>query len=165
MINKKDLLSSDGRPLTQSLFLEIGYTEYAVYTLKDDDYEYNGKVYPSLKKRYLELEDTTEYDFATTYLLGWKHWQRIVENKALAPHVAEWREELELKLRSRAVKQMVALAEEGSYQASKWLADRGWDTRAAGRPSKSEKEKNARINDRLNDEYGADVHRLFANQG
>ena len=62
------LPSSDGRPITQSLFLEIGYTEHAVYTLKDDDYEYNGKVYPSLKKAYLELEDTTEYDFANQYL-------------------------------------------------------------------------------------------------
>ena len=165
MISRDKMLTSDGRPITQSLFLEMGYTEHSVYTLKDDDYDYNGKVYPSLKRLYLELEDTTEYDFATQYLLGWKHWQRITENKGLAPHIQEWRDELELKLRSRAVKQMLQLASEGSYQASKWLADRGWDTRAAGRPTKSEKEKHAKINERIKDEYGADVHRLFANQG
>lgn len=165
MIPRKQMLTSDGRPITQSLFLEMGYTEHSVYTLKDEDHEHNGKLYPSLKKLYLELEDATEYEFANKYLLGWKHWQRIVENKSLAPHVMEWREELELKLRARAVKQMMELAHTGSYQASKWLADRGWDTRAAGRPTKAEKEKNARINDRIKDEYGADVHRLFANQG
>lgn len=40
MIDKKNFLDNRGRPLTQSLFLEVGYnTEYAYYTLKDFDYE------------------------------------------------------------------------------------------------------------------------------
>jgi hypothetical protein len=84
-----------------------------------------------------------------------------VENKLLTEHVRSWREELELKLRARAVKQMMALADEGSYQASKWLADRGWDTRAAGRPTKIEKEAHRAASARVGGEYEADVVRLL----
>lgn len=161
MFDKSKLVDTSGRPLTQSLFLELGYSEYAVYSLKDADHELNGKKYISIKRLYLDMEDTTEYEFAKTYLLGWKHWQRLCENKQIAIHINEWREELELKLRARAVKQMMDLANGGSYQASKWLVDRGWDSRGAGRPSKEEKEKHKAISERVNEEYGADVHRLY----
>lgn len=166
MIERSKLQDSAGKPMTQSLFLELFYADEAVYTLKDFDYEYKGKLYPSIKRLYLEMEDTTEYEFAKTYFLGWKHWVRLGENKLIRGHIDEWREELELKLRARAVKQMMHLADEGnSYQASKWLADRGWDTRAAGRPTKEEKKRNEALNDRVKNEYSADVVRMFASQG
>ena len=75
MIDKALLQDSMGRPLTQSLFLELGYTEHSVYTLKEQDYAYKGKNYPSLKRLYLKEEDVTEYEFATKHLLGWQHWR------------------------------------------------------------------------------------------
>ena len=165
-MDRSKLLDSQGRPLTQSLFVECGYNEeYAVYTLKDVDHEWNGKLYPSLKRLYLEMEDATEYEFANTYLLGWRQWQRIYENKMFKTHIDEWREELEYKLRSKATKQMISLAATGNYQASKWLIDRGWQTRGAGRPTKSELTAQKAIDKRIEEEYGADVHRLFAGQG
>ena len=163
-MDKSKLVDTSGRPLTQSLFLELGYSDYAVYTLKDVDHELNGKKYVSIKRLYLDMEDTTEYEFAKTYLLGWKHWQRLCENKQVLLHITEWREELELKLRARAVKQMMELAGSGSYQAAKWLADRGWDTRGAGRPSNAEKEKQKAIAERVSNEYGADIHRLWGTE-
>lgn len=149
-----------GRPLTQSLFLEIGYNESAVYTLKEIDHIHNGKTYPSLKRLYLECNDPTEYNFAIKYLLGWKHWLRLCENKGLKGHIQEWRDELEVKIRAEAIKQTISSAQAGSWQASKWLADRGWDTRGAGRPSAAEKEKAAKINELVQDEYGADILRM-----
>lgn len=162
MIDKKFLLDTAGRPLTQSLFLELQYSEYAVYTLKEDDYEYKGKVYPSLKKLYLKEEDPTEYAFATKYLLGWQHWKRLCENKAIAKHIDEWREELELKLRCQAIRDMQSLcaSESGNYSAAKFLADRGWEKRGAGRPSKADKERHLRVEERLDQEFGADVARM-----
>jgi len=163
MIDKDKLLDEAGRPLTQSLFLEIGYTDYAVYTLKEQDYEYNGKHYPSLKRLYLEAEDPTEYDFASTHLLGWRHWQRLCENKQIRKYIDEWREELEYKLRSKAVKYMLTSANTGNYQAAKWFADKGWAQRAAGRPTKEELEGHKKMNERLSNEYGEDVIRLFQN--
>lgn len=160
MNNRDTQLDELGRPITQSLFLEMGYTSNAVYTLKDIDYVYKGKEYPSAKRLYLEMEDPTEYEFAVTYFLGWDHWQRICANKVVGEHINKWRDELEVKLRSRAVKMNIASAKAGNYQAAKWLADRGWLTRAAGRPSKAEVAKNTKIAMDIENEYSADVIRL-----
>ncbi len=164
-MEKSDMQDDAGRPLTQSLFLEIGYTDFAQYTLKEHDYEYNGKMFPSLKRLYLECEDPTEYDFANKHLLGWKHWQRMTENKLIRKHIDEWREELEYKLRAKAVKDMLSAAKAGNYQAAKWFADRGWATRGAGRPTKSEIDGEKQAQGRLQSEYGDDVIRLFQKTG
>lgn len=167
VIEKSKLKDGRGHPLTQSLFIEIGYnTEFAVYTLDDEDKDYNGITYPSLKKLYLNHEDPIEYDFANTYLLGWKHWQRLNANKVLRVHFEEWREELELKLRSQGVQDVINLiAEDKSFQAAKWLADKGWDKRPAGRPSKAEIEKEKAMQARINNEFADDVARLSLVKG
>ena len=155
-----------GKPLTQGLFLEIGYSDFAIYTLKDQDHELNGKNYLSLKRLYLEIADPTEYEFATTYLLGWKHWMRLCENKALRAHIDEWRDELEIKLRSKAIKTIIAQAGLlGAVQASKWVADRGWSTRGAGRPTKAEIEHEKKIQAGITNEYSADLLRLVKKEG
>lgn len=162
MIDKSKMIDPMGRPLTQSLFLEIGYSEYAVYTLKEFDHEYKGKLYPSLKKLYLKEEDPTEYAFAEKHLLGWQHWRRLCENKVIAKHIDEWREELELKIRSQAIRDMQNLcaSESGNFSAAKFLADRGWEKRSAGRPSKAEKERHLRIEERIHEEFSADIKRM-----
>lgn len=158
---REQMQDAMGKPITQSLFLEIGYTDQAVYTLKDLDHEHNGKYYPSLKRLYLECGDPTEYEFATTYLLGWKHWLRLCDNRMVRKHIDEWREELEVKLRSKGVKNVLESAKAGNYQAARWLADRGWDTRGAGRPSKADVEKEKRVQAAMSEEYEADVIRLI----
>lgn len=157
---KEQMVDSTGRPMTQSLFLEAQYSPYAIYTLKDEDHEYNGKLYPSIKKLYLQEEDPTEYQFATKYLLGIKHWYRIYENKLIQPHIDEWRFELELKLRSKGVKQLINAANKGSQSAARFLVDRGWSERAAGRPSKEELEREKSIRLAISNEYADDIARL-----
>jgi hypothetical protein len=157
------LLDNAGRPLTQALFLELGYSEpYAMYTLKEQDHTWNGKLYPSIKKLYIEADDPTEYAFATKYFLSWSHWKRLVENKVIGRYIAEWREELEIKLRSQAIRdiQNLCASENGNYQAAKFLADRGWDKRGAGRPSKQEEEKRAAIAHHIETEFDTDVARM-----
>lgn len=157
---RDQMLDTSGRPITQSMFLEIGYSEAAIYTLKDVDHEWNGKIYPSLKRLYLEEEDPTEYNFATKFLLGWRHWMRLCDNKILRKHIDEWRDELEMKLRSRAVQEMIQNSRKGKIQASKWLADKGWAQRGAGRPTKAEIASEKAFAARVDSEYGADVIRL-----
>lgn len=159
-ISRDQLLDADGKPLTQSLFLEIGYTDFALYTLKDVDHEYKGKVYPSLKRLYLELSDPTEYEFAVTYFLNWKHWQRICANALIRKHIDEWREELDMKFRSEGVKLVMKAASRGKVDAAKWIATKGWEVRPAGRPSKAEVERNIAITARAADEYSGDVIRM-----
>ena len=148
---------------TQSLVLEFcNYnTETALFTIKDKHYEYNGNTYYSLKQLYMEMNDPTEYSFAMGVLYNWQHWQRLTENKLFQPHIQEWREELELRLRCEGVKSMMESAKTGNYQASKWLVDRGWDVRGAGRPTKLEKEGHlAKLKDIAGD-YEEDVQRML----
>jgi len=165
MIPKKaDLVDNYGKPLTQSLFLELGYSEFAIYTFKDTEHEYKGKKYPSIKQAYLAMEDPTEYEFATTYFLGWNHWKRLLENKNIRREIDEWRDELEIKLRCKAVKAMLDSAKQGNYQASKWFADRGWINKGAGRPSREDVLREKEFQSRAAGEYGADVLRLFGNE-
>lgn len=159
-IDKSLLVDKMNRPYTQSLFLEIGYSEFAIYTLKEQDHVYEGKTYYSMKQLYLEMEDPTEYEFANKYLLGWNHWMRICDNKVVRKYVDDWRDELEIKLRSKAIREISKSAAAGSYQAAKWLADRGWEQRGAGRPSKEEVERRTNIENRITDDYSADVIRL-----
>jgi hypothetical protein len=162
LIEKDKLRDVRGRPLTQSLFLEFGYnTDYAVYTLREEVYEYKGKLYISLKKLYLEHEDPTEYDFAATHLLNWNQWKRICKNKLFMPYHLEWQEELELKLRSQAVMNIQELATgDKGFQAAKWLANKGWDVRGAGRPTNEEVEKRNNIKDKMDAQYEDDIQRL-----
>lgn len=161
MIDKQLMKTSVGVPLTQGLFLEIGYKDYAVYTLKDEDHIIDGKTYPSLKRLYLEMEDVGEYEFANTYLLGWQHWLRLCANKAVAAHVQVWREELEIKLRSKALKEIIKKSKiETGINAAKFLAEKGWDKRKAGRPTKEDVERETRIQADINRMFEEDLSRI-----
>lgn len=148
---------------TQSLVLEFSNydTDTAIFTIKDKDYEYEGKTFYSLKRLYMLANDPTEYDFAMTYLYNWQHWQRLCENKLFTPHIEEWRNELELRLRCQGVKAMMLSAENGNYQASKWLVDRGWENRGAGRPTKLEKEQHLAQNKAIENDFAEDYQRML----
>ena len=160
VLDKALLVDKIGRPLTQGLFLEIGYnTEYAVFTLGENDKDYNGKIYPSLKKLYLAEEDPTEYQFAKKYMLSWKHWKRLNENVVLREYFDEWRDELEIALRSSAIRSIMDESME-NFQAAKWLADKGWGKKEVGRPSKDNRERDKSIRERISKEIEADVERM-----
>lgn len=149
-----------GHLITQALFLECGYdTEKAVYTFADEDKTYDGKVYPSLKKLYMETEDPTEYEFANTYLYNWEHWQRIKANNVLYKEICLWEEELEVKLRSRAIKSILKLSD-GKFEAAKWAADGQWQQKR-GRPSKDELAREKRIRERAAADAADDSARVL----
>ena len=157
-IDKSGFKDVMGRALTQSLFLEPSYdTTFAYYTLDDEDKNYKGKVYYSLKKLYIACDDPIEYEFANTYLLGWNHWQKMLGNKILLKHIETWREELELKLASEGFKQILDQSE-NNVQATKWLIEKGWKKRGAGRPLKDNGQKV--LDEYFEKEFGADVVRM-----
>lgn len=159
---REQLVDARGRLLTLGLFLEIDYNNKdAIYTLKDYDHEYEGKTYLSLKRLFLEASDPTEYMFATKYLAGWEHWQRINANKALALYTVKWRQELELKLRAEGVQHVLKSARvKQNWLAAKFLAEKGWEVRAAGRPSQDEVDKNLAIESKIQNEFSEDIARL-----
>tara|TARA_Y100001951_G_C11298065_1_gene277582 strand:+ start:33370 stop:33885 length:516 start_codon:yes stop_codon:yes gene_type:complete len=162
-IDKSKFTASNGKLITQGLFLEIEYNpDKAVFTLKDYDYTYEGKTFYSLKRLYLAAEDVVEYNFATTYLLSWDHWLRMCSNKVLQKHIEEWRTELELKVRSTAVRSIIDMsAEDKGFQAAKFLASRGWQSNPVGRPKKDTSEHDRRVEAAMDREFSEDADRLW----
>lgn len=159
--DRRKFKDPQGRFLTQSLFLEAMYnTDYAVYSLSDEDKTYEGKIYPSLRRLYLECMDPTEYEFANKYLWGWEHWQRLCANKSLNEEFEKWREELEVKLRAMAVKDVLRLSL-GNFSAAKWVADGKWKEQKVGRPSKEEKANERKKRERIADELESDSARII----
>ena len=138
----------NGTLVTKGLFLE-NYTpdrENVLYTFKKEDH---GQ-YRSLYKLYMASEDLIEYDFANAYFESWEHWQSIVNALWMKEHISKWRSELEIKLKSLAVKEMVKeamLGGKNAFQALKWIIDKGWIERTQihgrGRPTKDEIRKAA----------------------
>lgn len=137
---RSDFLDVMGRYKTQSLFLETSYDPEAFFTFDDVDKEYKGKTYLSLKRLYLQEADVTEYAFAEKYLAGWNHWKKICGNADLRKEIEAWRDELELKLTAQHLKNIQKLADDGNYNAAKYLANKEYMS-GKGRPSKADKER------------------------
>lgn len=130
-----------GMFLLQGLFFEVSPNkDQVIYTLKDRDH--NG--YPSLYRLYMECNDPTEYIFATTYLDGWAHWERLSACKWFEPYIDRWRRELELRTRAEALQRIAKVAKSGSkeaFQADKFLVSAGWKdqtTKKRGAPTKAQ---------------------------
>jgi len=153
-----------GRKRTMSLFYETNVSSLeAEYTTKDYNHVVGEKTYISIYLIYMELADPTEYEFAKLVFGSWQHWERICRADLFKPMIEEWRSELEVKLRSGAIKQIMknsTLSEGRGQTAAKFLADRGWDKRPAGAPSKAEKARKAKIDKSIHHELEDDAERL-----
>jgi hypothetical protein len=116
-----------------------------IYTLKDDD----TASCVSLKRLYLLIEDVTEHKFAELCLGSWDHWVLITTSWVLKPHIEQWRELLDLQLRSKYLRLIKDTAEgadgPAALNAQKYLLEETTsfkkDTKSKrGRPSNAEKE-------------------------
>lgn len=163
----KDHLS---RWRTKSMFWDIsGETqrgEHTLYTLYDEDIVRDGKTYLSLKKIYFSYDHIpfNEYDFANEHLGGWTHWNILANNSAapIRDAIASWRTELEIKLKSMAIKSMIKSAKEDGvkgFSAAKYLADKGYAT-IRGRPSKEEVARERKIAAGISQELEEDMERI-----
>lgn len=85
--------------------------------------------------------DPTEVKFAQECFESWDHWRLVMNASWFKPYIAKWREELELRIRSKA---LAAILEEAAdryskfkYEANKYLLSGQWKPKdAVGRPSK-----------------------------
>jgi len=157
---------AQGRYLTRGLFHETISAQLkatgfkAPFTLKP----YDMPDYKSLKKLYMEAEDPTEYTFAKNVFgeEGWEHWQKLKDAYWFKDHLEDWREELEIKLRSEGIKEMKKLADAGHKEAAKWIATGGWDTSKAGRPSKEKIKGELKRKTKIANDIHADAKRIGA---
>jgi hypothetical protein len=153
-----------GRYRTQSLFRETNYGTSAdglepVWTLRDIDPQ--GKL-PSLRRLYIDMRDPTGYTFAQAAFGSWKHWTKLKNLKWFQAHLDDWDIELEVAVRSDAIMKIQDEAEGGKskYSASKWLAESGYHSRKAGRPSKEDIDRELKIATKVDEEIGEDAERL-----
>ena len=152
-MSSPDYRDKMGRYRTLSLFVETNNdSDTPVFTLKPRDH--NGC--KSLKQLYLSYEDPTEYSFAIEVLGSWEHWLKLSNSTWFKEYLDAWRLELEVLLRSKGIKEIRSQATAGNKDAAKWLAEKGWDKRQAGRPSKAEiereKKQQASISSSLDDD-------------
>lgn len=156
MFKPEQLRGKTGDYRTQSLFVESSHKpEQVILSLSEYDKKVKGKKVPSLRKIYMEIADPTEYEFAMHVFGSWRIWERITGNKLLMKHIQGWRDELEVKLRSQAVRALVDTATaEGAKgtTAAKYIAEKGWVKRKAGAPSNEEKERELKIQIDMDDE-------------
>jgi hypothetical protein len=158
------------QPQTKGLFYELTLPEDrkemgTSWTLKEHDLQADGKVYKSMKKLFIEMEDVTEYDFAMTALGSYKHWERVTESPILKPHIEQWRKELNLKLKAKAMKSIIKSAtvdEKLSFQAMKYLADNEYIDKSSkrGRPSKEELNAELRREAEISKSFKDDAERI-----
>ena len=152
-----------GRWRTQSLFWEIRSENLEpLFTLKDYDHEVDGVVYPSLKLIYMSYLDTTEYEFAIEVFGSWKAWQKISSNQDLKVFIDEWRAEMEVKIRSLALRSLLETARnEGSKgtAAAKYITEKGWE-KTKGKSSREEVEREKKIQSMITDDIRDDAERL-----
>lgn len=133
MYTLEQLRGSNNKTRTRQLFYELSYMdpENALFTTKDYDIEVRGKHYVSLKQIYLAMvpNDPTEYTFALTVFGSWSIWDTIAKSAIVKPMIKEWRNEVEVKIKSEAIQ---AIAQEmrtqgrSSFTAAKLLLDKGW---------------------------------------
>lgn len=159
-----DLIDDRGLFRTQSLFVEqitrivreSGYTP--LFTLKRKEH----KGCPSMRAIYLSYNDPTEYDFAMDTFGSWDHWMHLCESTWFKPFISKWREEMEVRFRSKAVQAILKSATEDGAKgtaAAKYIAEKGWERRA-GRPSNIEKAKQAKVEALMTNEIDSDAERM-----
>jgi len=101
----------------KGLFIEwakISENPIAVYTIKRQDYEVDGILYPSLYRLYMETEDVTEARFVEGYLYDWDQWNSIASSSYYRDEIARWRTELKAKVLGRLVDELIKDATSGS---------------------------------------------------
>ncbi len=161
-----------GAHILKPIFFEHDNSDhiYSVFTLKDQDHTWKGVVYPSLRKLYVEMEDPTEYEFALQYLDGWIHWKKLSGASFFQEHLKEWREELEVRMRAKALNRMKVRAvsdSKDSFAADKILLAGGWKTpeekSAVGRPTKDKIKQEAEKLFQERTEFDEDYDRLNLN--
>lgn len=165
VINLEKLRAANGIKLTRALFVETNTSptsEHVLYTLSDHDHP---KGYKSIYKAYLEMEDVSEYDFATRFFGSMRHWRYLCSQDWFKPYHEEMKSDLQTKLKSRALVKIRSEADDPDnknyFQANKYLADKGYlEKSQKGRPSSAQVKLAAKEKAHADDELSDIMNRL-----
>ncbi len=106
------------------------------------------------RKDFLEIADPTGFIFAEKWLEdGYRKWTTFIHSVGVREEVKEWQETLAVKLQAAAITQIAT--QRDSFQALKWLADRGWVEKSDKRTKEAKK-----ASAKAHEEVQADMERL-----
>ena len=113
------------------------------------------------------MEDSSEYLFAQTYFDNYSHWKKLCACQWFKPYLDDMREELDLKLRARALNNLRDIAEDkankSNYLANKFIIDNGLAPKRdnRGRPSKEKIKQEADKLFKNSEEVDEDYNRIL----
>lgn len=149
--NKDKFVMASGRRLTTGLFAELEREETATSSVTS---------LAEWRKKYVEIADPTGYEACMELLGDWEHWLLLRKNPVLKQHFDAWDKEVEVKLRSQAIKNLISISKSEKGQASaKWLAEAGFKIEQDKR-KKDVKEKEAAVSKEVSEKVAADMARL-----
>lgn len=106
------------------------------------------------RSKFLELKDPTGYFFAQEYLEdGYRRWKSFTESHGVKQELREWMETLEVQLQAEAIVNIAK--QKDSFQASRWLAEKGWTQKDDKRTKESKKKA-----EKVSEEIAEDMARL-----
>lgn len=153
---------SKGAWRTQSLFIENEHPPHkSLWTLGEEDLVVEETTYYSLRNIYLSYPHVPgcEYDFVKEVIGTFALWKKLNASNHIGNHIRDWQAELEFKIRTGAVKKIISHSLENTT-AAKYLADRGWVGTQRGRPSKAEKERLTKEDNRISNDIKDDLNRI-----
>lgn len=134
---------------TRSLFVDVQRhmrseedIEASLYWLERRNYT-DDDTRPVLKEHYLASMDPTGYETAIKFLGSYDHWDYMMKSCAwFRDAVNQWKEELEVRLKSKAIAKIKEIAfseDKQSLAAAKYIATADYDkVDGRGRPSNVE---------------------------
>lgn len=147
---KDKVVDPFGRRVVLSLFSEFaGRSKFVpLWSLYDD-----------WKPVYMECFDPTEYEAAMRLMGDWEHYQMVRNHPKIKPIMDKWAVEMEVKLRSFSLRQIIEQAKDPKgHAAAKYLADGGFTGR--NKRTKLGREEEAEIQKEMNDRVAADMERM-----
>lgn len=123
----------------------VGSVEFRTYTREKKDF---------YRKKFLDSNDPTGFLFAEQWVEdGYRKWITMQNSFGVKEEFKEWKDTLNIKLQAQGIIDIAA--QRDSFQAAKWLADKGWVEKEDKR-TKEYKKRNSEMSDHIK----ADMERL-----
>jgi hypothetical protein len=116
------------------------------------------------RKTFVEMEDLTEYAPAVALAGSWEEWQRFKKEwPAFNEILQEWKDELEVRLKSKSIMVIVQNAKD-NVEAAKWVAEGKYKPKVAGRPTKAEIEHQKKVDAKVTTAVEDEIERVMSTQ-
>lgn len=106
------------------------------------------------RTQYIGMGDPFGYQFAEKWVRGgYRRWHKLQNTFHIRPEVNEWKQALEVKVRSEALLNIAR--QKDAFQAQRWLAEKGWDDKYDKRTKAAKKQA-----EQVEEAVASDMERL-----